>query len=134
MAHAKVMPASAAAAAADDAIIVLYRSGRRALLGGCASGRPSQLCPTAMRALGRGARSVVRAYRLLLHLHLTINERPTAPNTAVAADLQRARVAVLFSGGIDCGLSALSRFAHTPEQPLDLINVAFGAIAAEATG
>ena len=54
---------------------------------------------------------------------------PTPPSLPTS----NARVAVLFSGGIDCMVLARLADLHLPpEQPLDLINVAFGAIAAEA--
>ena len=44
-----------------------------------------------------------------------------------------ARVAVLFSGGIDCMvLARLADLHMPPDQPIDLINVAFGALASEA--
>ena len=54
---------------------------------------------------------------------------PLPPPRAVTA----ARVAVLFSGGIDCMVLARLADLHLPpDQPLDLINVGFGALASEA--
>lgn len=45
----------------------------------------------------------------------------------------RARVAVLFSGGIDCMVLARLADLHLPpSEPLDLINVAFGDLASQA--
>ena len=54
---------------------------------------------------------------------------PEAPPLATS----RARVGVLFSGGIDCMVIARLADLHLPpDEPLDLINVAFGTLAAEA--
>lgn len=48
------------------------------------------------------------------------------PEPPASSDNRNARVAVLFSGGLDC--TVLARMAHDllpPEQHIDLINVAF---------
>ncbi|KAG8626086.1 hypothetical protein KVT40_006487 [Elsinoe batatas] len=64
-------------------------------------------------------------------LHSALKSRlltiPTlTPLRPPQADTQRTKLAVLFSGGVDC--TVLARLAHTilqPDEPIDLINVAF---------
>ena len=57
----------------------------------------------------------------------------SAPSTARAPPSSSARVAVLFSGGIDCMvLARLADLLLPPDEPLDLLNVAFGDRAAAA--
>ena len=57
----------------------------------------------------------------------------SAPNTARVPPSSSARVAILFSGGIDCMVLARLADLHLPpDEPLDLLNVAFGDRAAAA--
>ena len=80
------------------------------------------------------------AVRLLTALSAAVRRRvcnvPEQPSPRLEADGAiggGARVAVLFSGGIDCMVLARLADLHLPtEQPIDLINVAFGDLAAEA--
>lgn len=64
---------------------------------------------------------------LLLSLRLRVTNIPDPPNIATAnAPLQRSKIAILFSGGLDCGV--LARLVHEIlplNEPIDLLNVAF---------
>ncbi|KAI1485610.1 asparagine synthase-domain-containing protein [Biscogniauxia mediterranea] len=71
---------------------------------------------------GSASLSMLR-HRLSESLRLRVLNVPEPPNPASDLDI---RVAVLFSGGLDC--TVLARLAHEllpPSQGLDLINVAF---------
>jgi asparagine synthetase B (glutamine-hydrolysing) len=74
--------------------------------------------------LGAGSPAVERLQALLSDaLKLRVLNIPDSPGIARAAD---ARVAILFSGGLDC--TVLARMAHElidQDQSIDLINVAF---------
>ncbi|CAJ0546003.1 Ff.00g094760.m01.CDS01 [Fusarium sp. VM40] len=74
-------------------------------------------------ALGPGSKSVKELHsRLVESLQLRVLDVPLPPN-ATSTD---ARVAVLFSGGLDC--TVLARLSHDmipSDQCIDLINVAF---------
>lgn len=62
-------------------------------------------------------------YQLCESLKLRVSDIPEPPHTLTDADV---RVAVLFSGGLDCTM--LARLAHEfipASQGIDLINVAF---------
>ncbi|KAF7504850.1 hypothetical protein GJ744_001648 [Endocarpon pusillum] len=59
-------------------------------------------------------------------LHLRITDVPNLGQAKNNQDSEDAKIAVLFSGGLDCTL--LARLAHDllpPSQPIDLLNVAF---------
>ena len=52
-----------------------------------------------------------------------IDQRAVSPGPANA---EEARIAILFSGGVDCSILAVLASHHLPaEEPIDLLNVAF---------
>eukprot|EP01043_Picozoa_sp_COSAG02_P031378 COSAG02_NODE_2045_length_10020_cov_2.699224_4_plen_1005_part_00 len=59
---------------------------------------------------------------------------PPTPLSNADGELSGARVAVLFSGGVDCMvIAALAHRHRPPDEPIDLLNVAFGSAAQPST-
>ncbi|KDQ19731.1 hypothetical protein BOTBODRAFT_375199 [Botryobasidium botryosum FD-172 SS1] len=57
---------------------------------------------------------------------LRVRDIPKPPMPTTSASTPPSRVAVLFSGGIDCTILAFLAHRHVPlEEPIDLLNVAF---------
>ncbi|KAH6678443.1 asparagine synthase-domain-containing protein [Halenospora varia] len=110
-----------------NAILPIYRQsweGGRAKSSSPVLGVFNRSLPSATHVLNSAALSVSE---LRQHLQESLKLRVlNVPEPPASSDNRNARVAVLFSGGLDC--TVLARMAHDllpPEQHIDLINVAF---------
>ncbi|KAK4153480.1 hypothetical protein C8A00DRAFT_33771 [Chaetomidium leptoderma] len=87
-------------------------------------GRFNRALPSGSCALTAGSPSVgMLRQQLLQSLRLRVLNIPLPPDSSAEA---KTRVAVLFSGGLDC--TVLARLCHDvldPDQEIDLLNVAF---------
>ena len=79
-----------------------------------------------LRDIAASADQLLDALDRAVRRRVEIAPAPTAPSDA-AGVLSGARVAVLFSGGVDCMVVAALTHRHCPpDEPIDLLNVAFG--------
>lgn len=66
------------------------------------------------------------ADRLRESLHISLRRRLSSISSLYRTDCHESKVAILFSGGLDCTTLAMMAHLHLPPtEPIDLINVAF---------
>jgi len=86
---------------------------------------PPRTPSAACMALAAGGLLARLAYSVGVRV-ATVPPPPRTPTGCAQGGLEPARVAVLFSGGIDSMVvAALSHFFVPPEEPIDLVNVCF---------